>query len=130
MSVSTPISHASGVNTAGVPVPHNSGEVAYLSHVDRPYSFTALTGERVCVCLAEFSNVRRYRDFCRVEASVRVVFQLQPALEVRVETFLTSVPFTPASENGTSYRQKLIRSAVNLALLTRANDVEGLLRTA
>lgn len=107
-----------------LPRSHEAGEVYCLSHTDHPYKFHALRGENISVCLAEFSEVHRYRDFCRVAAVIRVVFKVQPSLSTFDEVMLTSVPIPPASEIR-QLRKKLIRSAVNLVLYTQSYHERG-----
>jgi len=104
---------------------YNGGEVSCLSQTNRPHTFRALTGENISVCLSEFSRVRRYRDFCRVEAVVRVVFQVHPSLPNFEETILTSVPAPSALGTGV-LRKKLVRSAINLVLHMQNNREKGL----
>lgn len=111
-----------------LPRSRNGGEICCLSQVDHPYKFRALRGENISVRLAEFSQVHRYRDFCRVEASIRVVFQVHPSLPTFDEVILTSVPIPPASEIR-QLRKKLIRSAVNLVLYMQSYQERGLSQT-
>lgn len=103
--------------------------VSYLPEAVHPYKFRAFGGEKICVCLAEFSDVRRYRDFCRIEAVVRVVFQIQPSLPPLELSIMTSVPTSRSATDG-HLRLRLIRSAVNLGLLMHASEQEGLRKSA
>lgn len=73
------------------------------------------------VLSASFRRVRRYREFCRVEALVTVVFQYHPALPPRVERLLTSVPILPDGHTN-RLRERLIESAISLAVLMHRTD--------
>ena len=107
----------------------HQGDVIYPARFDLHYKFQTFGNERASVSLAEFSQVRRYKDFCRIEAIVYVTFTIHPSLPPISTSILTSVP-TPRSFEHGQLRRKLIRSAVNLALLMPQYSQEELLRTA
>lgn len=73
------------------------------------------------VLSASFREVRRYREFGRVEALVTVVFQYHPALPPRVERLPTSVPILPGGQPN-RLRERLIESAISLAVLMHRTD--------
>ncbi|WP_417526123.1 hypothetical protein [Marinovum sp.] len=81
------------------------------------------------ILAARFDQVRRHRDYCRVEAVVTVTFQYHPSLPPRTERLLTSVPCSCAQE-AQDLRQRLIDSAMRLAVLMHRSDREGQLRAA
>ena len=76
---------------------------------------------------ATFSSVRRYRDYCRVEAIVTVTFQYHPSLPARTERLLTSVPMAPNRHPG-DLRERLIESAVDLCVLMHRSERGAQLR--
>jgi hypothetical protein len=106
-----------------------AGEVMNSAQSDQPYTFLTLRGEEASVCLAEFSQVQRYRDFCRIEAVVNVTFRLQPSLPLQFASVLTSAAILPGASLG-DMRKRLIRSAVNLALLLPNSAEVELRKTA
>ena len=112
-----------------VPNRRDYGQVSTLSRLEQPYTFRTIGGEKVFVCSADFSHVRRYRDFCQVEAVVHVVFQVQPSFQLFTTTVLTQVPIAVASAKGT-HRQRLARKAINLYLMMAKSDVEDFKLTA
>jgi hypothetical protein len=108
---------------------HESTGGSVLSRFEPSNTFHALGGEKICVCSADFSRVRRCHDFCLVQAVVRVVFLVQPSFHPVTATLLTSVQFASASANG-SYRQRLIRKAINCFLLMQSREGGELRLTA
>ena len=92
------------------------GNVVYPADFERPCAFLTIEEKKVVVSLAQFSQVIRYRDFCRVEAVVDVTFQLLPSLHPIQASVLTHVPIQSEIAPG-ELRRKLVRSAVTLALL-------------
>jgi hypothetical protein len=108
---------------------HDRNDVTYFPQTVPPYKFRALGGETICVCRAEFSDVRRYRDFCRIEAVVRVVFQIQPSLHTLDISILTNAPI-PQTKVGGHLRLRMIRNAINLALHLPRLEQERLLISA
>lgn len=114
---------------ASVPSCHEATGGFVLSRFEPPYTFHALGGEKICVCSADFSQVRRCYDFCQVQAVVHVVFQIQPSLQPITVTLLTHVQLASASASG-SYRQRLIRKAINCSLLMHSREGEELRLTA
>lgn len=80
------------------------------------------------VLYASFSHVRRYRDYCRVEAIVTVTFRYHPALPPRTERLLTAVPILPEGQTN-RFRERLIESAINLSVLMHRAERGVSLRT-
>ena len=79
------------------------------------------------VLSTHIDKVKRYRDFCRIEAIVTVTFQYHPSLPARTERLLTSVPFGPLGQKN-NFRQRLIDSAINLSVLMHRAERGGTLR--
>lgn len=97
-----------------------------------PSARPPVNGQKVAplrVLAATIRNVRRYRDFCRIEAIVTVTFQYHPALPPRTERLLTSVPYRPYGRPN-DFRHRLIKSAINLSVLMHRSEREVDLRAA
>lgn len=101
------------------------------AHPQRPRSRTATSfgnHKSLKVLNARFEQVRRYRGFCRMEAIVTVTFQYHPSLPPRTERLLTSVPIKATGVQH-NFRQRLIKSAINLSVLMHRAERGGCLRT-
>lgn len=119
------------LETIPVSVPGHQvfGSGSVLSRFEPRHTFRTMSGDKICVCSADFSQVRRYTDFCLVEAVVHVVFMVHPSSHPISISLLTNVPIASACANG-SYRQSLVRKAINVSLMSGALEMEEVKLTA
>ncbi len=71
------------------------------------------------VLSTEIVHARRCRDFGRIEARVQIVFQESANTPPRMTEVLTNAPASAGRTPG-RLRQRLLRDAVTLAILTRS----------
>jgi len=94
----------------------------------RPVAPTA-EGSTLRLLRSKIVRVRLNRDYRRVEAKVMVTFQYHPSLPPRTEVILTSVPVESGAPRG-SLRRRLIKDALQLAVLMHRADQEEIARVA
>lgn len=82
---------------------------------------------RVELVSSRFSQVRRHRFSSGVEAMVTVTFRYHPALPVRCETLLVSLPRRIQSRPG-ALRNRRAGMALDLAVLMHRTDRGAALR--
>jgi hypothetical protein len=89
----------------------------------RPEARLQRTAPAFRVLSTEIVRARRCRDFGRVEARVQILFQEHANMPPKMTEVLTNAP-TSAGRIPGRLRQRLLRDAVALAILTRTRVEE------